>query len=376
MQRAKFALFRGSLGVATAAGSTTNAWAALAGQVGAGGAPTPGQGNFGSLPIYSRLTGVRDAMNLGSGTVAIGNVGQSISLTNNTVSAGTTAAPVAVTFGPAGFAQTAGAIGIATNADGLNNASATTGVGASSLNAVTQAFQSANNTFQGTGNLSGALSQGATGLNFGAGNMVAPNTTVASLTTVVKTNGGSGQSNGSSNAGPYELNLSVAPSDGNLNLNTAFAGITYGTASVTGVTQSGNTFANVAQTAGVIDPGAASTLSQTMGPITGYGSTTTVGTSLPTNFAGAIAGQGNSALSTVNQALSLTANAVSGNAGVNGSVAQSSGDTTGMQPTNVLVSQSGIQGSAALASNVQANYTTLNSIASTGALGSSTSPAA
>ena len=35
-------------------------------------------------------------MNLGSGTVAIGNVGQSISLTNNTVSAGTTAAPVAV----------------------------------------------------------------------------------------------------------------------------------------------------------------------------------------------------------------------------------------------------------------------------------------
>jgi len=81
-------------------------------------------------------------------------------------------------------------------------------------------------------------------------------------------------------------------------------------------------------------------------------------------------------MSTVNQGLSLTANAVSGTAGVNGSVAQSSGSTTAMQPSNFLGSYSTSQGSAALASNTQTNFTSLNSIASNGALGSATSPAA
>ena len=355
--------------IPVAAGTRTDAWTSLMGQVGASGAPTPGQGNYGSLNISSRLTGAADAMSLGSGVVAVGNVSQAVSLTNNTVSAGTTAAPVATTFGPAGFAQTAGVIGIASNSNGLNGVSATTGVGASSLNGVTQAFQSANNTFQGTGNVSGALSQSASGIDFAAGAMVAPGTTYGGNT--VSPNGGSGQYNGNaSNAGPYVVQL--ANGSGNGVLNNAYASSSYGTAGLTGVTQNGNTFANVASTAGTIDPGAASTLSQSMGTIANYGGSQ----SMPTNIAAADGYLGNTSVASVTQGLSLTANAVSGTAGVNGSVAQVSGDTNYMQPRNYLTSQSETQGSAALSGNTQTNFTSLNSIASNGALGSASSPAA
>ena len=307
-------------------------------------------------------------MGLGSGTVAIGNVGQAISLTNNTVSAGTTAAPVAITFGPAGFAQTAGTIGIASNSAGLNNATANTGVGAAALDAVTQAFQSANNTLQGTGTISGALTQSATALKFSAGAMLSTGSAIGFSAPSVTINGGSGQyyPTTNSNAGPYEVAPTVnqPPS-----LNHALAIATDGTASVTGVTQTGNTFANIASTTGAIDPGAASTVSQSMGSINGYASN-------GTNSAIALAGQGNTTLSTVSQGLALTANAVSGNTGVNGSIAQASAATNTMQPTNVLGSYTYGQGSAALASDTQTNFTTLNSIASNGALGSTTSPAA
>ena len=337
------------------------AWDALASQVGATGAPVPG-----SLDINSRLTGAAGAMSLGSGVVALGNVGQAVSLTSNTVSAGTTAAPVAVTFGAAGFAQTAGASNIASPyGAALNTVAATTGVGAASLNAVTQGFQSANNTFQGTGNLSGALSQYANIVNFDGSIAAAPGQSSGTLLTP---NGGSGQYNGiGSNAGPYQLQVNAGTQPA---LNKAVAEISYGTASVTGVAQTGNIFANVASTAGTIDPGAAGTVAQTLGSIIGYAGAST-------NDAVASAEQGNAALSAVNQGLSLSANAVSGTAGVNGSIAQSSGETRQMQPQNYLGALSAYQGgSAALANNTQTNFTALNAIASNGALGSSTGPAA
>ena len=325
---------------------------------------------------------------LNAGTVNVANAAQAVNLTNNTVSAGSSVTPMNVTLGPAGFEQRTGEIGIASNASGmqagslargigvtvgspggLSNAQALTGIGAASIDTLGQAFQSANNTLQGSGDVSGTLTQNSTGVRFLAayirGDATWPMGSV---------NGGSGLSNGASN-NAYTLN----GIDFGSALNNAAAGAGYGPSSLSGVGQAATTSANIAAAAGTIDTTASGTLAQSLGAISNY-----VGT-LNAAVASSMA-SGNAAATNTSQSLNLAGNAVQA-AAVNGSIAQvAEGSGTIAIPyqlgarNGVLVSAgngtTAGQGSAALSGTTQANTTTLNAIQSAGALGSSTVPAA
>ena len=320
---------------------------------------------------------------LNAGTVQIASVGQSVNLTNNTVSAGSSASPANVAFGPAGFEQRTGTIGIASNTaggasnlisgiatnvtspGGLSNAQALTGVGSASINALAQSFQSANNTFQGSGDVGGTLTQLASGVTFNAAEISGTGSSVV--------NGGSGLSTGSTNA---VYGLATAGSAGSA-LNNAVAGSVYGPVSLTTVGQTGTTFVNVAAASGTIDTAASGTLAQSLGPILGYDGVQ--------NSAVAVSvASGNVVATGTTQSLNLTGNAVQANA-VNGSVAQLSEGAGANAPqlnvSNVVLASAGNgiaagQGSAALSNTTQSNTVTLNAIQSAGALGSSTVPAA
>lgn len=395
----------GTAGDATVVGSAAyNAaadWAGLAGTT-ASGMPMPGsaaisgtsaQNGSGFLggSFNPNVTGAANPYTaLNAGTVNVANAAQAVNLTNNTVSAGSAANPMNVTFGPAGFEQRTGEVGIASNTSGsqtsglttglgsavtspggLSNAQALTGVGSSSISALAQSFQTANNTFQGSGDVSGSLTQASTGVRFNAAEIVSGSTTPA----IGSVNGGSGLSTGSSN-NVYNLNTAGATGSA---LNNAVAGAVYGPSSLTNVGQSGTTYANIAAATGTIDTAASGTLAQSLGAISNY-------TGVQNSAVASTVASGNVAATNTNQSLNVTGNAVQA-ALVNGSIAQvAEGSGTIANPgsygsTNAVLASAGNgsftgQGSAALSGTTQTNTTTLNAIQSAGALGSSTVPAA
>lgn len=395
----------GTAGAATVVGSAAyNAaadWAGLAGTT-ASGMPQPGstaisgvsaQNGSGFLggSFNPNVTGAANPYTaLNAGTVNVANAAQAVNLTNNTVSAGSAANPMNVTFGPAGFEQRTGEVGIASNTSGsqtsglttglggsvtspggLSNAQALTGVGSSSISALAQSFQTANNTFQGSGDVSGSLTQASTGVRFNAAEIVSGSTTPA----IGSVNGGSGLSTGSSN-NVYNLNTAGATGSA---LNNAVAGAVYGPSSLTNVGQSGTTYANIAAATGTIDTAASGTLAQSLGAISNY-------TGVQNSAVASTVASGNVAATNTNQSLNVTGNAVQA-ALVTGSIAQvAEGSGTIASPgsygaTNAVLASAGNgqyagQGSAALSGTTQANTTTLNAIQSAGALGSSTVPAA
>jgi hypothetical protein len=390
---------------ANAAAIAANAaadWAGLAGTT-ASGMPMPGssaisgtsaQNGSGFLggsfnPNVTTATNPYTALN--AGTVNVANAAQAVNLTNNTVSAGSAANPMNVTFGPAGFEQRTGEVGIASNTSGsqtsglttglgssvtspggLSNAQALTGVGSSSISALAQSFQTANNTFQGSGDVSGSLTQASTGVRFNAAEIVSGSTTTPAIGSV---NGGSGLSTGTAN-NVYNLNTAGATGSA---LNNAVAGAVYGPSSLTNVGQTGTTYANIAAATGTIDTAASGTLAQSLGAISNY-------TGVQNSAVASTVASGNVAATNTNQSLNVTGNAVQA-ALVNGSIAQvAEGSGTIANPgsygsTNAVLASAGNgqysgQGSAALSGTTQTNTTTLNAIQSTGALGSSTVPAA
>ena len=350
-----------------------------------------GVGFLGTPSFNPNVVGVTNPYTaLNAGTVNVANAAQAVNLTNNTVSAGSAANPMNVTFGPAGFEQRTGEVGIASNTagsqtsglttglggsvtspGGLSNAQALTGVGSSSISALAQSFQTANNTFQGSGDVSGSLTQASTGVRFNAAEIVAGSTTPA----IGSVNGGSGLSTGTSN-NVYNLNTAGATGSA---LNNAVAGAVYGPSSLTNVGQAATTYANIAAATGTIDTAASGTLAQSLGAISNY-------TGVQNSAVASTVASGNVAATNTNQSLNVTGNAVQA-AVVNGSIAQvAEGSGTIANPgsygsTNAVLASAGNgqytgQGSAALSGTTQANTTTLNAIQSAGALGSSTVPAA
>lgn len=398
--------------VTTAAQNAATDWAGLAATT-ASGMPIPGStaisgtsaqngsaflgGSFNPNAVVGSTAAVGFASNpytaLNAGTVNVANAAQAVNLTNNTVSAGSAANPMNVTFGPAGFEQRTGEVGIASNTagsqtdglttglgssvtspGGLSNAQALTGVGSSSISALAQSFQTANNTFQGSGDVSGSLTQASTGVRFNAAEIVSGSSNVP--VGVGSVNGGSGLSTGSSSNNVY--NLTTAGGTGSA-LNNAVAGAVYGPSSLTNVGQTGTTYANIAAATGTIDTAASGTLAQSLGAISNY-------TGVQNSAVASTVASGNVAATNTNQSLNVTGNAVQA-ALVNGSIAQvAEGSGTIANPgsygsTNAVLASAGNgqytgQGSAALSGTTQTNTTTLNAIQSAGALGSSTVPAA
>jgi len=251
-----------------------------------------------------------------------------------------------------------------------------TGVGSSSISALAQSFQTANNTFKGSGDVSGSLTQSSTGVKFNAAEITAGTTTPG----IGSVNGGSGLTTGAlgvSSNNAYVLN--TAGTTGSA-LNNAVAGAVYGPSSLTDVGQAGTTYANIAAATGTLDTAASGTLAQDLGAIVNY-------KGVQNSAVASTVASGNVAAINTNQSLNVTGNAVQA-AAVNGSIAQlASGSNAigatagGYGATNAVLAAAGNgsgtgQGSAALNGTVQSNTTTLNAIQSAGALGSSTVPAA
>jgi hypothetical protein len=388
--------------------SSTNAASALTDWQGlvagiATGAPIPGSAGFAAVTTGQNASAflggsftpnVSGATNpyttLNAGTVNVANANQAVNLTNNTVSAGSAASPVNVSFGPAGFEQRTGTVGIASNSagstpalasglggavgtpGGLSNAQALTGVGSASIADLGQTFQTANNTFQGTGNVDGSLTQQTTGLAFNAAAIASGSTSGYAV------NGGSGMNSGGTS--PTNTGYVLATAGTASALNNAVAGAVYGPIGLTNVAQSGTSFANIAAATGTIDTAASGTLAQNLGEISGY--TGVQNAAVATSVA-----SGNVSATGTNQSLNMTGNAIQA-ASVNGSIAQiadgsapaSLTSTGGFGATNAVLASAGNgtatgQGRASLASTTQSNTTTLNAIQSAGALGSSSVPA-
>lgn len=404
----------GAGGFMPTGGTSSTDWAAFSSTL-ASGMPQPGSAGYPGATTTGTNTSaflggsfnpnVTGATNpyttLNAGIVSVASANQAINLTNNTVSAGSAASPVNVTFGPAGFEQRTGTVGIATNAagaqpslavglgagvtspGGLSNAQALTGVGSSSISNLGQSFQTANNTFQGSGNVTGSMTQSASGIAFNAANIESGTGAAA----VAAVNGGSGMIGPvvapatTNNSTGYTLDSSVNAT--NSALNNAVAGAVYGPVSLSSVSQTGTTYANVAAATGTIDTAASGTLAQNLGNITNYSGVQNAA------VANSVA-SGNVAVTGTTQSLGVTGNAVQA-AAINGSIAQlaegSSAYTGGVYrpadfgATNAVLASSGSgqlvgQGSAVLNSTTQTNTSTLNAIQSAGALGSSTVPAA
>ena len=388
----------------TAFSSTLAAGMPQPGSAGYPGATTTGTNTSAFLggSFNPNVTGATNPYTtLNAGTVSVASANQAINLTNNTVSSGSAGSPVNVTFGPAGFEQRTGTVGIATNAagaqpalavglgadvtspGGLSNAQALTGVGSSSISNLGQSFQTANNTFQGSGNVTGSMTQSASGIAFNAANIESGTGPAA----VAAVNGGSGMVGPvvapatTNNSTGYTLGSSV--NNTNSALNNAVAGAVFGPVSLSSVSQTGTTYANVAAATGTIDTAASGTLAQNLGNITNYSGVQNAA------VANSVA-SGNVAVTGTTQSLGVTGNAVQA-AAINGSIAQlaegSSAYTGGVYrpadfgATNAVLASSGSgqlvgQGSAVLNSTTQTNTSTLNAIQSAGALGSSTVPAA
>jgi len=395
-------------------GTSATDWAAFSSTL-ASGMPEPGSAGYPGATttgtntsaflggsVNPNVTGATNPYTtLNAGIVSVASANQAINLTNNTVSAGSAASPVNVTFGPAGFEQRTGTVGIATNAagaqpslavglgagvtspGGLSNAQALTGVGSSSISNLGQSFQTANNTFQGSGNVTGSMTQSASGIAFNAANIESGTGPAA----VAAVNGGSGMVGPvvapatTNNSTGYTLGSSV--NNTNSALNNAVAGAVFGPVSLSSVSQTGTTYANVAAATGTIDTAASGTLAQNLGNITNYSGVQNAA------VANSVA-SGNVAVTGTTQSLGVTGNAVQA-AAINGSIAQlaegSSAYTAGTYrpadfgATNAVLASSGSgqlvgQGSAVLNSTTQTNTSTLNAIQSAGALGSSTVPAA
>jgi hypothetical protein len=404
----------GAGGFMPTGGTSSTDWAAFSSTL-ASGMPQPGSAGYPGATTTGTNTSaflggsfnpnVTGATNpyttLNAGTVSVASANQAINLTNNTVSAGSAASPVNVTFGPAGFEQRTGTVGIATNAagaqpslavglgagvtspGGLSNAQALTGVGSSSISNLGQSFQTANNTFQGSGNVTGSMTQSASGIAFNAANIESGTGSAA----VAAVNGGSGMIGPvvapatTNNSTGYTLDSSVNGT--NSALNNAVAGAVYGPVSLSSVAQSGTTYANVAAATGTIDTAASGTLAQNLGNITNYSGVQNAA------VANSVA-SGNVAVTGTTQSLGVTGNAVQA-AAINGSIAQlaegsssyngASYSDAAFGARNAVLASSGSgqligQGSAVLNSTTQTNTSTLNAIQSAGALGSSTVPAA
>lgn len=322
---------------------------------------------------------------LNAGDVKIANANQAVNLTNNTVSAGSSTAPVNVTFGSTGFEQRTGTVGIASNAagsqptlaaghgaligspGGLSNAQALTGAGSASISGVAQNFQTASNTFQGSGDVTGSLTQAVSGINFNAASIES-----GSAAAGVRINGGSGMVGP---AGNPSSGYTLAAAGVQSALNNAVAGAVFGPVSLTQVSQAATTFANVAAATGTIDTAASGTLAQNLGIITNYSGVQNAA------VANSVA-SGNVAVTGTTQLLGVTGNAVQAGA-INGSIAQLvSGSSVGMRldAQNAVLASAGDgttngQGGAKLNSTTQSNISTLNAIQSAGALGSGTVPA-
>ena len=283
-------------------------------------------------------------------------------------------------------------------AGGLNNAVAETGAGAASVTNLGQALDVAVNGLAATGNVTGGLTQRSTSVNFAGGLMGGPTAAPVqpgnAASAVAAPNGGSGIAEGvagSANSGPYAVYANPAYSGAILQTptwNTATANTGFGTASASTVRQSVNARFNSMSAAGVIDSGAASTVSQSLDLFAiNCGCTTTP-------YSGAPAGQsiqanatsrGASTVSAATQTSRFDVNAVSGAAGVNGSVAQTAMSApahgsilNAINPSNTIganVAGSG-QGESAITDATQVNAVALNSIAATGPLGILNAPAA
>ena len=405
----------GAGGFMPTGGTSSTDWAAFSSTL-ASGMPQPGSAGYPGATTTGTNTSaflggsfnpnVTGATNpyttLNAGTVSVASANQAINLTNNTVSAGSAASPVNVTFGPAGFEQRTGTVGIATNSagaqpdlavglgagvtspGGLSNAQALTGVGSSSISNLGQSFQTANNTFQGSGNVTGSMTQSASGIAFNAANIESG----TGLAAVAAVNGGSGMVGPvvapatANNSTGYTLGSSV--NNTNSALNNAVAGAVFGPVSLSSVSQTGTTYANVAAATGTIDTAASGTLAQNLGNITNYSGVQNAA------VANSVA-SGNVAVTGTTQSLGVTGNAVQA-AAINGSIAQLAEGSSSYNATttsysdaafgarNAVLASSGSgqlvgQGSAVLNSTTQTNTSTLNAIQSAGALGSSTVPA-
>jgi hypothetical protein len=299
----------------------------------------------------------------------VSGLSQNTTQTNNTASVGTATAPVDVTFGSTGFTQQTGSIGMVANSSGTNGVVASTNVGSTSISTLNQAVNQASNTFAGSNNVSGALNQTASGLNFATGAAVSPSMTLTDGTAVATPISGAA---GSTTAPYVVANVTgVAPV-----LNSAIASTGYGSNSLSSVTQTGSSMTNIATAGGTLDTsGAGGTnsgaLTQNLGPLTNYGAS---GPQNALNAQGVSSNySGSSSITNASQGLNLVANAVSAG-GVNGSITQAGPGSVVGVPQNQLAASSAF-GTTTASNSTQTNTIGLNSIASTGALGSTTSPA-
>lgn len=339
-----------------------------------------------------------------TGNASLSNLGQNIGVSLNTVNAGTN-----VQTGSTGFTQSIGGLGLASSimndanssisagwqlpgqSSGLvanvtpfpiNSGVAVANAGSAMISTLGQNFQATGNLFTALGNVTGSTTQSVGTFDYNnAGLLPASEQPLYGASGMTPYGGAriTEGASGSANYGPLTAspNSLTGPA-----LNGAYSVLTNnGVASLTSVAQTAVGLANTLQAAGTINSGASGAISQSVGTIANYGG------NLNTQIA-VVGGGGTASITAPSQTLAFNANSISGGAGVYGQITQSAPSAQAfsyLQPTNAMAAANTNAGSARItgvalngsAGNLtQSNTLSLNSIASGGSLGATTSVAA
>ncbi len=389
-------------------------------------------------------------------TVTLANIGQTISTGYNSV----TAQNQNVALGPAGFSQVMGVLAVASSINNagsqallasqvsgiytpaglastniplgysgfspLNSANASAGFGAAGIAGLTQSFQLAGNSFAGSADITGALSQTMAGASLAAASLLgasqmscsAPGNCTTGVGGSINRIPGSTANGGPSiqealnplttaastdapdvtTGGPYQA-VSQQWMPASFATNGAYALLSGGgNTTVASVSQTTTVALNTLAAGGTISSGAAGTIAQLVYEFKGYGPWNSLnqgpGTvapqTTPSGFntgmvpgeavqtISALTNNGNASNTGYNQSLGMGVNQVAAGGSVLGSVAQQAPFLSGSGATNPSnYSTAGVlkTGNAAL-SGQQSNVMSMNAISAAGTLGSAAAPAA
>ena len=389
-------------------------------------------------------------------TVTIANIGQAISTVYNSVSAQNQN----IAFGPAGFGQVMGFLAVASSINNagsqallasqasgtyapaglsstniplgysgfspLNSANASAGFGAAGITGLSQGFQIAGNTFVGSADITGALSQTMAGASLAAASLLGASQMSCSVPGNCTTGAGGSinripgsTANGGpsiqealnplttanptdapnvTTGGPYQA-VSQQWMPASFATNGAYALLAGGgDTTVSSVSQTTTVALNTLGAGGTINSGAAGTINQLVYEFKGYGPWNSLnqgpGTvapqTTPTGFnSGMVPGEavqtisaltnnGNASNTGYKQSLAMGVNQVAAGGSVLGSVAQQAPFLSGTGATNPSnYATVGVLNSGnATISGQQSNVMSMNAISAAGTLGSTSAPAA
>lgn len=422
--------------------SATGGWGGFAGALGLG-LPEPGYPASNNGPRQTS-------------TATIANIGQTISTGYNSVAAQNQN----LVLGPAGFGQTMGVLAVAgsinnagaqallaSQASGsyapaglgltniplgysgfspLNSANASAGYGAAGIAGLNQGFQLSGNSFVGSADITGALSQTMAGASLAAASLLgasqmscsAPGDCTTGVGGSISRIPGSTANGGPSiqealnplttsaptdapnvtTGGPYQA-VSQQWMPASFATNGAYALLSGGgNATVSTVNQTTSVGLNTLAAGGTINSGAAATIAQLVYEFKGYGPWNSLNQGpgtvapqvTPTGFntgmvpgeavqtISALTNNGNAANTGYSQSLGMGVNQIAAGGSVLGSVSQQApflSGTGATNPSNYATSGVLKAGNAAL-SGQQSNVMAMNSISAAGTLGSASAPAA